>query len=76
MDLASGPGLTICPSSTFHVNGHCYTNPFTSVNIFYTMERSENGGYINYIISSEKSQMVSDDIQGVKRVWKFRDPVL
>lgn len=40
--LESVPGLTVCSSANFYQEGYCYTNPFLSTSIFYTMENVYN----------------------------------
>lgn len=40
--LDSVPGLVVCSISNFYVDGHCYTNPFRSVSIFFSLEQIYN----------------------------------
>jgi len=72
-------GLTVCSTQSFFDNDFCYTNPFLSISIFYSLEttiNAENGETeFNYVISSENSELISEDAL-VNRLWKFKDPVL
>jgi len=77
--LKSLPGLTVCSQANFYVDGFCYTNPFVTTSIFYTLENvfseEEDEDVLSYIISSEDSVLVTEDVE-VKRIWRFSDPVL
>jgi len=70
--LESIPGLTVCSSANFYQEGFCYTNPFLSTSIYYTMENvydeDEDAEMLAYIVSSEASELISQEAE-VSRIW-------
>jgi len=42
LSFKSNPGLTVCSTQNFYDNDFCYTNPFISISIFYSLETTIN----------------------------------
>lgn len=76
--LKSNNKLIICPPNTFRMDDWCYTNPFISVSVFYTMQFNNDTGEVSHILNSEKSQIIPglNQTQDIKRLWQFSDPIL